>query len=318
MERTSRQRAQLVARARRGERQVRQDLLGWLKKEDSPYWQAVVLGMLGTWTDRPEVRAALVQALEHTNALVRTIAAGALEPAVETAHPEVASALRRRLADPVRSVRIAAAGALGGALDADSRAGRELLHYLDNNADEPNGQMQQGIYCFARNDLTSALRHFQKAAEWDAYSAPIRQELAVALSALNHPEEAVAQLKEACRLAPRDAESHYKLGLALNELGNLNGAAQELETAVQLEPRHSAGWYNLGLAQNALGQTAAALESLSRAEAIEPEDARLPYARATILARLGRKLEAATAARHALALDPGHAEAKDLLRMLGE
>ena len=274
--------------------------------------------MLGTWTDRPEVRGALVQGLDHTNALVRATAASALESTMGAADIQVADALRRRLADPVRAVRLAAAGALGGALDANSRASRELQHYFDDNADEPGGQMQAGIHCFARNDLPSALRHFQKAAEWDPYSAPIRQELAVALSALNRPEEAAAQLKEACRLAPRDAESHYKLGLAFNELGNLNGAAHELETAVQLDPRHSAGWYNLGLAQNALGQTAAALESLSLAETIEPDDARPPYARATILARLGRKQEAAAAARHALALNPAYAQAKELLQMLGE
>jgi tetratricopeptide (TPR) repeat protein len=318
MERATRQRARMIARAQRGDRQVRDDLLGWLRKEDSPYWQAVVVGMLGAWTDRPEVRAALVHALEHTNALVRTSAAGALEPALGTGQPEVVEALRRRLADPVRSVRLGAAGALGAALDADSRAGREFQHHLANNADEPNGQMQEGLYCFARNDLPAALRHFQKAVEWDPMSAPIRQELAVALSALNRPQEAVAQLREACRVAPRDAESHYKLGLALNELGDLRGAAHELETAVQLEPRHSAGWYNLGLAQSVLGESEAALESLSRAESIEPEDARSPYARATILARLGRKQEAAAAVRRALALNPAFGEAKELLQMLGD
>ena len=316
MDRPTRRRAQLLARAQQGDRQVCAELLGWLQKEDSPYWQAVVLGMLGPWASRPEVTSALVHSLESTNALVRTTAAGALESALGTAPPETTAAVRRRLDDPVRSVRLAAAAALGPRLDPGSPTGREFQQFLDNNADQPSGRMQKGIVCYAGNELTAALGHLRKAVEWDPYSAPVRQELAVVLSALNRPREAVAELQEACRVAPRDAESHYKLGLAYNELGDLNATARELETAVQLEPRHSAAWYNLGLAQNALGQPDNAVESLLRAEAIEPEDARIPYARATILAGLGRKREAALAAQRALQLNPVLTEARELLQAL--
>ncbi len=316
MDRPTRHRAQLLARAQQGDRQVVRELLEWLKKEDSPYWQAVMLGMLGPWANRPEVSATLVHALESTNALVRTMAVGALESSLDPTQPEATEAVRRRLDDPVRSVRLAAAAAMGPALEPTSRAGREFQQFLDNNADEPSGQMQKGIVCYARNELTAALQHLRKAVEWDPYSPPMRQELSVVLSALNRPKEAVAELQEACRLAPRDAESHYKLGLAYNELADLNAAARELETAVQLDPRHSAAWYNLGLAQNALGQPDIALESLLRAEGIEPEDARIPYARATILARLGRKREATLAAQRAVQLNPGLSEAKALLQDL--
>ena len=316
MERPARQRAQLLARARQGERETLPGLLGWLKNEDSPYWQAAVLGMVGLQADRPEAAAALLRALDHTNALVRTVAAGALETALAAGAPGVAPALQQRLQDPVRGVRIAAAATLRSTVDPASKAGRDFEAYLQNNADEPSGQMQMGLYLSARSDLAGALKHFQKAVAWDPYSAAMRQELAVTLSALHRPREAVAELKEACRVAPRDAESHYKLGLALNELGDLAGAAQELETAVKLEPRLGAAWYNLGLAQNALGESETALDSLLRAEGAQPEDARIPYARATILAGLGRQREAVTAARRALALHPDYPEAKELLELL--
>ncbi len=316
MDRPTRQRAQVIARAQQGDPSSREGLLALLQREESPYWQAVALGFLRPWGTQPEVSAAMLQRLEHTNDLVRAAAAHALEGALSVSRPGVAPALQARLADPARNVRLAAAWSLRAALDPASPAGRELQHFLDTNAEQPTGQMQKGVYSFSRNDLESALRHFQKAVAWDPYSAPFRQELAIVFSALNRPQEAVATLQEACRLAPRDAESHYQLGLACNETGDLKGAAEQLAIAVQLEPRHAAAWYNLALAQNSLGQTDAAIESLFRAETAGPDDARIPYARATILAQLGRAREATAALRRALEINPSFQDARELLQRL--
>jgi tetratricopeptide (TPR) repeat protein len=316
MERPARQRAQVIAQAHRGEPQARNELLAWLKQEEAPYWQAVTLGLLEPWAAQPEVTAVLLGGLEHTNPLVRATAASSLQPALTTPGSSVAEGLKRRLDDPVRSVRIAAASTLHASLDTNSPAGRELLYSLDNNADQPSGQMQKGLFCFARNDLQSALLHLQKAVAWDPYSPPLRQQLAVVLSALNRPQEALETLKEACRLTPRDAESHFQLGLAYHELGDLKNATEQLAASVQLEPRHARAWYNLGLAQNSLGEPEQAIESLVRAESAAPDDPRIPYARATILARQGQRKEASTAAKRALDLNPADSEAKQLLELL--
>ncbi|HYG35837.1 MAG TPA: tetratricopeptide repeat protein, partial [Clostridia bacterium] len=225
-------------------------------------------------------------------------------------------ALRKRLEDPVRSVRIAAASTLRANLDQASPAAREYLHYLDNNADHPSGQLQKGMYFLARNEPASALPHLQKAIAWDPHSPPFRQELAVAYSLLDRPQDAVDTLKEACRLAPEDADCHYQLGLAYNEIRDLKNAAAELEKAVRLDSHHVRAWYNLGLAQSALGREEEAIESLLRAEAGDPGDARIPYARATILARLGRKQEALQAAKLALQLNPSLVEAGRLVEVI--
>src|SRR5439155_22830964 len=99
---------------------------------------------------------------------------------------------------------------------------------------------------------------------------------------------------------------------------NLDQARKQLETAVPLDPRHASASYNLGLAQNALGQHDAPIESLLRGESEEPHEARVPYARATVIARLGQRDAAAAAARRALEIDPAHADARRLLRLLGE
>jgi len=316
MERPSRRRAQVIVHAQRGEAAARDELVVLLKEEQSPYWRAVAVGLLGHWATRPEIASLLLSSLGHTNALVRTSAAAALEPALAASIPGVGQALDKALRDPVRSVRIAAASSLGNRLDPESAAGREFEQCLDNNADQPSGQMQKGIFCFLHGDYQAALAHFQKAAAWDPYSPPFRHQIAITLSALNRPEEARDALKEACRLNPRDAETHYKLGLAYNELGEVRSAAEELKSAASLEPRHALAWYNLGLAQNALGRPEEAIDSLLRAEELEPDDARSPYARATILARLGRTREARAAAHQALDREPSYSEAKQLLDQL--
>ena len=316
MNRPTRTRAEWIARARQGDLSARDGLLDQVQREESPYWRAALLGLLGPSAARPETTAVLLRSLEHTNALVRAAAARGLEPALLA--PGVSEALRRRLDDPSRNVRLAAAWTLRASLDPASTTGRELQHFLDSNADQPGGQMRKGDYFLARNDPQAALLHFQKAVAWDPYSAPFHRQLALALSALNRPREAVETLREACRLDPNDAESRYQLGLAWNEAGDLDQARQELETAVRLDPRHASAWYNLGLAQNALGQPDAAIESLLRGESVEPREARVPYARATILARLGQRDAAAAAARRALEIDPAHADARRLLRLLGE
>jgi tetratricopeptide (TPR) repeat protein len=316
MERPTRRRAQIIARAQRGEPSARADLLAWLDQEPAPYWRAVTLGLLQPWSARPEVIDALAAGLEHTNPLVRTVAAAALEPVARAGGRGAPDALRRRLDDPVRSVRVAAAWSLRNVLDLESRAGRELRDSLAANADEPSGQLQTGTFFFSRNDLESALAHIRKAVGWDPYSGPMRQELAVVLSALNRPQEALETLQEGCRLNPRDADLHFHLGLAYNEIGDVKNAAAQLAAAVQLDPKHARARYNLGLAQSALGHTEDALASLALAEAEAPEDARIPYARATILARQDRTTEAQAAARRALLLDPGSAEARALLERL--
>lgn len=316
MERPTRQRAEWLALARRGDASAREPLVAMLTNEVNPYWQAVAAGMLDQWIGDAGVAKAVTKCLTNTNSLVRATAVRVLEPLVGEPGSAVGADIRGLLADPVRNVRINAAWALRAELDTNSPAGRELMHYLDFNADQPTGQMQKGAFNFARGDLPEALDHFQKAVAWDTNSAPLRHELAVALSASGRNAEAIGQLEAACRLDPHETEYFYSLGLAWNEAGDLPKAIESLETAVKLDAHNSRAWYNLGLARNAAGQAQPALEALASAEQADPSDARIPYARATILAQAGRIEEAKDAARRALALQPDFTEAARLLEAL--
>jgi tetratricopeptide (TPR) repeat protein len=228
----------------------------------------------------------------------------------------VARALFPLLDDPMRSVRFRTAWALRNTLDPESIAGRELLHVLDFNADQPGGQAQKGAYALARNNTATALAHYQKAVQWDPYSAGLHNELAVTLSMLGRSDEALAAMQQATALEPNEAEFHYRLGLAWNEARRLDKTLETLETTVRLDPLHARAWYNLGLARNQAGNTEGALDALIHGEKADPRDPQIPYARATILLQLSRHAEARQALELSLQTQPEFPAARDLLNQL--
>ena len=316
MNRPYRQRAQTIARTKQGDETARAALLKMLQTDEQDYWRAVAANMLERWVGDPQVAITLANRLTDTNALVRQSIVQTLATLGENTPPEVQAALRARLDDPSRNVRIVAAQASAPTLDLSSRAGSELQHMLRHNADQPAGQMQLGILALARHDTTNALRYFQTAMKWDPFSPGIHHETAIVLSQLGRPREAVAELQEAVRLAPRDAEFRFKLALAWNELGDSRQVLAQLEEAVKLDPHHARAQYNLGLARNAAGNPTGAIQALLAAESATPNDPTIPYARATIHAQLGQRREARQAASRALELNPQSPEAAALLRQL--
>ena len=114
-------------------------------------------------------------------------------------------------------------------------------------------------------------------------------------------------------LAPGEATYLHDLGLAQAEAGRMGEAIATLRRTVEAEPRFGRAWYNLGLALSQQGQAAQAVEALRRAELVEPRNADYPYARATIHLRLGEWDQARAAAEAALAAQPGHRPALELL-----
>ncbi len=322
MKRPSRDRSQILARARAGDSASPGKLVQLLQTETNGFWRAVSAGFLRRWVAESNVAAALVAGAQDPDPLVRAMSIRGLEPLVQDSgsDPGAAAALpvRKALNDQARAVRIDAAWALRRTLDTNSKAGRDLLAYLRVNGDQPSGAMQTGVFTMDRGDDAEAVRFLNRAVLWDTNSAPPHHALAVTLSALGRSQQAARELQTACRLAPRDAELRFKLGLALNEIGNSEGAREALSEAVKLDPQFAQAWYNLGLAHNLTGDTEQALRSLLRAESLDGNAPQIPYARATILARLGRVDEARAAARRALEIRPDYAEASALLQSLAQ
>lgn len=311
-----RSRAQAFARANSGDAGAITALLEILRGDEQPYWKAAAENALAPWSADVRVTGALIANLASTNDLVRTKAAQALDTAAQGDDSRIKMALRGRLHDLIRSVRLAAAWDLRTELKPGEAVETELENFLNLNADQPGGQMQLGSFEFARGNAGAALPHYQKAAEWDASSAPVQYELAVVYSSLNRPQDAVKALQAAVKLAPREAAYQFELGLAWNEAGDLAQAQAAFESAVKLSPTHARAWYNLGLARSAAGQLQSAVEALLRAESADPADAHAPYARATILARQGKIEEARVAASRALEIQPDFSLAHALLIQL--
>ncbi len=317
MERPSRARAALMAGAREGDSGSRDGLLGLLGSSETPYWKASAVALLARWVEDRTVRDALTAALGHEHPLVRHRAVQGLAPWVEARDEAVSKVVRGRLGDESRGVRVAAAWALRGEGRIESGAGQELSHMLRLNADQPTGQAQLAVEAMARGRMDAALGHYARAVEWDPGSPGLRHDYAVALSLAGRSREALEQTREAVRIQPTGAENHYRLGLAWAEVGDLGQAVRSLEEAVRLEADHDRAAYNLGLAYQQRGDTGRALAMLEQAEKANAADSRIPYARATVLMQSDRRDEARNAARRVLELQPTHAGAVELMRVIG-
>ena len=315
-DRPSRTRARLVASARRGDPSARDSLIQLLASDEIPAWKATACHLLERWVMDPAATQALLSQLAHHSPLVREAAVRSLGTQVRANNTAVRRAIQPLLEDAIRSVRVAAAWALCDTLDLGSRAGRELVHMLDINADQPTGRMQLSQFTMLRGDTPGAIRQVRKAIAWDPNSPPFHHDLAILLSTTGDAPGAVKALQVAVRLDPANPEYHYKLALALSESGSTAAAATALETTVKLDPGHARAWYNLGLARSSMNQPQAAIAALRQGEAADPNDPSIPYARATLHARLGQKQEATAAAARALELRPDFPEAMQLLQAL--
>jgi predicted CXXCH cytochrome family protein len=318
MNRPTRERAFLIAKARRGDPDARDGLINLLRNEPIDAWRASACHLLERWSMQPQAADALTIALKDQSPLVREAAVHSLMHRCRAGDPATRAAVQPLLNDPLRAVRVAAAWVLAGEVDLNSQAGRELVHMLDHNADHPTGRMRLGQFAHLRGDQDAAIGHIRKAIEIDPNSALCHHDLAILLSVSGRANEALAALREAVKLAPDEAEYHFKLGLAHGETGNTREAAAALAEAVRLDPSHARAWYNLGLAHSAIDQPGEAIDALLRAEAAEPSDPAIPYARATIHARLGQRAEAIKAADRAIALDPEFIEAIRLRQALSQ
>lgn len=315
-DRPSRTRALLVANARQGNPASRAGLIKLLETEPIPAWKATACHLLARWVNDPATAQALAKQLKNPNPMVREAAVRALGHLVRSNNDATRTNLHPLLDDPVRSVRIATAWALCDKLDLTTRAGRELVHMLDINADQPTGRMQLSQFTMRRGDTPAAIRQMRKAIQWDPNSPPFHHDLAILLSTSGDTPGAVTSLKEAIRLDPENPEYPYKLALALSELGSNSEALAALEKTVKLDPSYARAWYNLGLAYNAANRPPQAIAALRQGEAADPSDSAIPYARATIHARHGQKQEAIQAAALALQLRPDFQEARELLQAL--
>ncbi|MFI1419578.1 tetratricopeptide repeat protein [Streptomyces sp. NPDC020731] len=132
---------------------------------------------------------------------------------------------------------------------------------------------------------------------------------------------AVAHLRYAVRLAPRDAGLFALMGEYRRVLRHHSAAVRDLRKALTLNPGHAYAWASLGATRLALGAPAAALIALDRALELDPHYAWALIRRARVWRELGEPERRLADLDRAVALHPdspwAHCERGDALRAAG-
>ena len=312
MDSLQRRRARAVHAAQQGDAKAVPALLALLKEEQIPAWRATFLGLLADFSPHsPEVVAAAETALVAADPLERSAGVRLL-----ASHETHLVKLRSLLKDPVRLVRLDAAWALSRELPEGSPERAELDASLKLALDQPAGRARWAQDLANRGHLVEAERELAQAARWDPYSPGLLESHGFVMNALGRNAEAGALFYRAAQLDPQSSDPAFRAALAYAEAGRLAEAETSLRLTLQRNPRHDRAWYNLGLLLAQTQRLPEAADALKHAESIAPRIADYPFALATILLRQGDRPAAVAAATRALAIDPQHTGARQVLQQL--
>ena len=193
-----------------------------------------------------------------------------------------------------------------------------LTFWTDAVAWSPRAQRPHLNLAFAlweRGRLDEAVLHYRLALDHGGRAAPadeafIQNNLGVALLSAERNDEAVAALRRAIALEPKNATAHANLALALLRRNDLAGAEEEAGRALALRPEEAGAWMVLGGVRMGRGDAAGAVEPLERAVRLDPDDGARWLDLASANERAGRLTEACSAWRRVLRL-PGAADLRE-------
>jgi Tfp pilus assembly protein PilF len=118
-------------------------------------------------------------------------------------------------------------------------------------------------------------------------------------------EAALADLRRAHELAPRDFAVLNAIGLCLARMHRMAEAVAAFDQALALEPGFAPAHFNRGWALEPLGELAAAREAYEAAVRLKPDHVEALANLATLAARRGDVAQARAFAQRALAIQPG-------------
>jgi tetratricopeptide (TPR) repeat protein len=187
--------------------------------------RATAVSLLGRWIDARSAPV-LARATHDPDALVRMAAVGVLQtlPAQQRA-----SLLTERLDDPARAVRVEAARGLGVKLS-------EWTSVQRFNADTAAAHVNLGSLHAERGDFELARQEYEIAQRLEPYFAPAAANLADLYRAQGRDDVGERVLREALARTPEVSMLHYALGLLLVRQHDLAAAIAELRQAARLAP----------------------------------------------------------------------------------
>jgi Flp pilus assembly protein TadD len=154
-----------------------------------------------------------------------------------------------------------------------------------------------------KNDFDAAIIPLQKFLAEKPDVAFAHFQLAYALTALKHTDEARAEYEKAAQLDPKMAEAQVNLGILLLEKDPA-AAVAPLHKATELLPSQSRPRFLLGLALERAGDPAGAAVSFEAASHLDPNDVETLVHLGAMYLRGARPAEAEAKFRHALELQP--------------
>ena len=309
MQRPSRDRSRLVARARAGDPTVSQPIMDFFKSEPNPAWRASMVSMLEGREQDPAVQDFLASAATDENQLVREAAVSGLAQT----RPNV---LQKATSDPSRSVRLRASWhLLMNRLPIPDAQRQEIALWLSNGSDEAGGAFQLARLAAIEDRLPEMERWTGLAVARDP-SAGMFQQAAQLMYQANRLQEAVKFFEKSLAADPANADSNYSLALLEAELGNSKRSLELLRMTVSLAPDFGRAWYNLGLAEASYGDLPASAKALAKAESLLPLSPDPAFALATVQIRMNESAKAVESTKRALEKAPGHPGAQGLLRQL--
>lgn len=148
---------------------------------------------------------------------------------------------------------------------------RELLR---ENPDSVRARNNLGILLDERGDHEGAVAELRVARQVDPRNGEVLGNLGAALGALGRYVDAEEALRAAHRMDPSNREIRANLGILYFRKGLYGEAETELAGVLAVEPDHATALYYRGEALNRLGRVDEAIEVLSRAVEIAPGNPR--------------------------------------------
>ena len=196
-------RARVIARLERTDPTVLEEALAAIAREPNDYWRAVLVGQLAPFGRDPRVLAHAKSWADADDALMRAKVGELLAP-----HSDLESArvlLEPLARDPVRAVRVSAQRALALRRGPKGPRMKDLLAYLDANADQPAAARERGWWLLAHREPEAARVWLQRAVQWDPEPVIAWRHLAAAAWSSRDPEGAIRALESGLAHHPEDA-----------------------------------------------------------------------------------------------------------------
>jgi predicted O-linked N-acetylglucosamine transferase (SPINDLY family) len=178
---------------------------------------------------------------------------------------------------------------------------------------EPEAHFRIGNFLRRRRDFAAAAAAYRAALAIAPNHAVLRNNLALALQEQGQLDEAERHYRAAIEQQPGMIEALANLGDLCQSTDRVAEAATWFERALAQNPNVSELWKKLGLCQHRQGQLRDAQSSFERALSLGPDDPKNLINLASVLLAGHRYPDASPLIQQALTLQPGLAEAQNML-----